>query len=243
LAGVRRGVLHHLIYLAELRARPLAAGMRCPALARHFGTNSAAVALLARGARRARRTASPSTVRKISTAPETTIAGHQIEHAAFVVAFSDFGRSQLYVGASTSTAKVQVVRCGVDAAFLRQGRNQSRTPALSASPAVRAEGPALHPRRPGPTGGEGVPFEMVLAGDGPMRGVNRTPDRRLGLEKQVADHRLVSNDQVSARVLLASRVMVLPSLRRVCVSSWRRWRWAAGGDNVHCRHPGISGTA
>ncbi|MBC8134096.1 MAG: glycosyltransferase family 4 protein, partial [Deltaproteobacteria bacterium] len=57
---------------------------------------------------------------------------------------------------------------------------------------------------------EGIAFEMVLAGDGPMRGVVERRIRELGLGTAVRITGWVSND-VIRQELLAARVLLLPS--------------------------------
>jgi glycosyltransferase involved in cell wall biosynthesis len=57
---------------------------------------------------------------------------------------------------------------------------------------------------------EGVPFRMVLAGDGPMRQAVEAEIARLGLEDRVQITGWLSNEEVR-RQLLDARAMVLPS--------------------------------
>ena len=57
---------------------------------------------------------------------------------------------------------------------------------------------------------EGVPFEMALAGDGPMRAIIEDKIRRHKLEGRVWITGWLSNEAVR-REILTARVMVLPS--------------------------------
>src|SRR5438874_5166222 len=117
-----RGVMRHLVYLAEacVLLRRL---RRCGAahLHAHFGTNSAAVALLTRllgGPPYSFTVHGPEEFDR----PDSLSLTEKIENAAFVVAVSSFGRSQLFRWcAAAHWPRVHVVRCGVDAAFLSGG--------------------------------------------------------------------------------------------------------------------------
>jgi glycosyltransferase involved in cell wall biosynthesis len=57
---------------------------------------------------------------------------------------------------------------------------------------------------------EGTPFELVLAGDGPMRPLIEEQFRLLGLEKRVRITGWLSNEDVR-REIEAARALVLPS--------------------------------
>ena len=83
----------------------------------HFGTNSAEVAMLVHvlggppGASR-------STGRRNSTNPNSSVLPEKIRRAAFVVAVSSFGRSQLFrLVEHQQWNKIHVVRCGLEPAF------------------------------------------------------------------------------------------------------------------------------
>ncbi|MDN5787429.1 glycosyltransferase [Pseudorhodobacter sp.] len=109
------GRLRHLVYLAE--AAHLA--RRCSTLHlthvhAHFGTNSAAVAMLCRtlgGPKYSFTVHGPEEF----DAPRALSLGEKIGHAAFTVAISSFGRSQLCRWAALPDwPKLQVVHCGVE---------------------------------------------------------------------------------------------------------------------------------
>ncbi|MGF1597370.1 MAG: glycosyltransferase family 4 protein [Acidimicrobiales bacterium] len=114
-----RGVLRGLVYLAE--AARLGDELRRAAVGHvhaHFGTNSTAVALLWA-------TLTGGTYSFTVHGPEEfdhpgeLSLGPKIEHASFVVAVSDYGRSQLYRWCSHEHwSKIHVVRCTVDRSFL-----------------------------------------------------------------------------------------------------------------------------
>jgi glycosyltransferase involved in cell wall biosynthesis len=140
----------------------------------------------------------------------------KIEHAAFVVAVSSFGRSQLFrwVG-HEHWQKVKVVHCGLESGFgaphpadtgtypeeLRLvciGRLCEQKGQLLLLDAVRV----LKER--------GRRFQLVLAGDGEMRTVLEQYIARHDLHEMVSITGWISSDQVKQE-LLAARAMVLPS--------------------------------
>ena len=87
----------------------------------HFGTNPAAVAMLARllgGPPYSFTVHGPDEFDQ----PRELSLRDKIAHAKAVVAVSEFGRSQLYRWTPLSDwRKIHVVRCGVDASFLAAG--------------------------------------------------------------------------------------------------------------------------
>jgi len=208
-----RGVLRHLVYLAE--ACVLVQRLRkCEAqhLHAHFGTNSAAVALLTRllgGPPYSFTVHGPEEFDH----PEELSLGRKIEHAAFVVAISNFGRSQLYRWcAYTHWPKIKVVRCGVDAAFLSGGPQPvvENRRLVCVGRLSEQKGQLLIVDALGQLAVAGVPFEAVLAGDGPMRAEVERRIGQLNLQKQVRITGWISNAQVKQE-LLDARVMILPS--------------------------------
>lgn len=208
-----RGVLRHLIYLAEaalllrwLRARGV------EHLHAHFGTNPTAVALLVR------MLGGPSFSMTIHGPeefdhPMELSLPEKIAGASAVVAISDFGRSQLYRWIPQSEwAKVHVVRCGVDAAFLAAGPHPvaDNRRLVCVGRLAEQKGQLLLLEAAGLLAREGVKFELVFAGDGPFRGLIERRTHELGLDGAVRITGWLSNDQVRAE-LLAARAMVLPS--------------------------------
>jgi glycosyltransferase involved in cell wall biosynthesis len=130
-----------------------------------------------------------------------------------VVAVSSFGRSQLYRWCRPEDwPKVRVVRCGVDAGFLAEGP----TPVPDVPTIVcvgrlaEQKGQLVLIDAVARLSGRGVPFELVLAGDGPMRPLIEKAVRAHGLEGRVRITGWLSNDAVR-RHLLDARLMALPS--------------------------------
>jgi glycosyltransferase involved in cell wall biosynthesis len=208
-----RGVLRHLIYLAEacvLRRRLHACG--AGHLHAHFGTNSATVALLTRllgGPPYSFTAHGPEEFDR----PEMLSLGEKIENCAFVVGVSSFGRSQLYRWcAHDHWPKVQTVRCGVDAAFLGNGPQPiaDSNRLVCVGRLAEQKGQLLLLEALGQLAKAGVAFEMVLAGDGPMRSVIEKQRERLGLEGRVRITGWLSNDAVRQEIV-AARALVLPS--------------------------------
>ena len=208
-----RGVLRHLVYLAE--ACTLLGKLRaCGAqhLHAHFGTNSATVALLTRilgGPPYSFTVHGPEEFDH----PEELSLGKKIEHAAAVVAISDFGRSQLFRWCSYAHwPKIHVVHCGVDASFLAAGPQPpvDTHQLVCVGRLAEQKGQLLILDALAQLAADGVAFQMVLAGDGPMRGVIEQRIAQLGLTDRVRITGWISNATVRQEIL-AARVMVLPS--------------------------------
>ncbi len=205
--------LRHLVYLAEacvLVRRLRRAEVRH--LHAHFGTNSTTVALLAHvlgGPPYSFTVHGPEEFDR----PESLSLREKIERAAFVAAVSEFGRSQLFRWCDPSHwCKVQVVRCGVDAAFLQAGATPipptNRLVCVGRLCEQKGQLRLLEALRQ--LASSGVPFEMVLAGDGPMRVEAERAIARLGLGRQVQITGWISNATVRKHILDA-RALVLPS--------------------------------
>ncbi len=208
-----RGVLRHLVYLAEacvLVRRLRHGGVKH--LHAHFGTNPAALALLTRtlgGPPYSFTVHGPEEFDR----PDSLSLKEKIEGAAFVVAISHFGRSQLFRWCSHEHwPKVHVVRCGVDAAFLRDGPQPvpDNHRLVCVGRLCEQKGQLLLLEALGRLTTERVAFEIVLAGDGPMRPLIEQRLQQLGLEGRVRITGWLSNERVRQEVL-AARALVLPS--------------------------------
>lgn len=208
-----RGRLYHLIYLAE--ACVLLRWLReCGAqhVHAHFGTNSTSVALLVRtlgGPPYSFTCHGPEEFDR----PQALKLREKIENASFVVAVSSFGRSQLCRWCSHEHwDKIQVVHCGVDASFLGQA-----PPPPNDSPRlvcvgrlVEQKGQLLLVQAAAKVKDAGVPFELVLVGDGTLRGEIENLIQRYNLSGCVRITGWMTNDQVREQII-ASRAMILPS--------------------------------
>lgn len=178
----------------------------------HFGTNSAEVALLCRllgGPSYSFTAHGPEEWDK----PQQLGFQEKMEHAAFAVTISDFGRSQLLRWCRREDwHKVHVVRCGLDESFL----NQEPT----AIPGVRRvvnvgrlneqKGQLLLIEAAGKLKASGLEFELVLVGDGELRAPIEARIAELGLVSNVTITGWVSSERVKQE-LLTSRALVLPS--------------------------------
>jgi glycosyltransferase involved in cell wall biosynthesis len=208
-----RGLALHFVYLAEaclLKRELRRHGV--DHLHAHFGTNSTTVALLCRmlgGPAYSFTVHGPEEFDK----PEFLHLGEKIRHAAFVVAISQFGRSQLFRQCDYAEwEKIKIVRCGVDASF--HDVEPTEPP-----PAPRLVCVArLHEQKGLPIlidaaarlRDQGLTFRIKLIGDGPLR---------CALERRIAEERLEPFFELAGwqsgpavrEALLDSRGLVLPS--------------------------------
>ena len=205
-----QGRLRHLVYLAEacvLLSRLTRSGARH--LHAHFGTNSAAVALLAHvlgGPPYSFTIHGPEEFDR----PDFLSLRNKIKRTAFVVAVSDFGRSQVFRWCDQRHwSRVHVIRCGVDAGFLHGSEPIPETRRLvCVGRLCEQKGQLRLLEALGRL--DGVPFEMVLAGDGPMRAEIEREIERLDLRGRVQVTGWISNEAVRKHILEA-RALVLPS--------------------------------
>jgi len=207
------GVARHLVYLAEAAC----VARRCQALGirhlhAHFGTNSTTVAMLAHqlgGPRYSFTVHGPEEF----DAPRAYSLTEKISRAAFCVAISQFGRSQLCRWAALPDwPRLHVVHCGIEPAlFPVPAALPSGGPHLVAIGrlteqkgfSLLAEAIALAaPRHPG--------LRLTLVGDGPLRPV---------LEAAIAAHDLGGvialagwqDENGVRRALAAAQALILPS--------------------------------
>jgi len=208
-----RTVLHHLVSLAEAcRMLPWLRASGATHLHAHFGTNSAEVAMYAHalgGPPYSFTVHGPEEFDR----PEFIGLGEKIRRSAFVVAISSFGRSQLYRWVDhTQWPKVQVVHCGLDAAF--HAVPPTDPPAVARLVCVgrlcEQKGQLLLVEAMSRVVGNGLPFELVLAGDGEMRAEVEALVAARGLQAHVRITGWIGSEQVRAEILNA-RALVLPS--------------------------------
>lgn len=206
-----RSLFHHLVYLAEAcQVLRWLKGTEVQHLHAHFGTNSTDVALL---------------VRVLGGPPYSfTVHGpeefyraiglrEKVTHATFVVAISSFCRSQVYLWSRYSDwAKISVIRCGIEPAFYASapqvsGREQRLICVGRLAPEkghlLLIETAALLARK-------GLQFEIMFAGDGPLRHEMEALIARHDLTARVSITGWISSNQVRDAIL-ASRALVQPS--------------------------------
>ena len=208
-----RGTLRHLVYLVE--ACLLLRWFREADVSHvhaHFGTNSTTVALLCRvlgGPPYSFTVHGPEEFDKV-----TAIALPQkVERAAFVVAISNFGRSQLYRWCSPAHwIKVHVVHCGVDSEYLDSSLAPIPSdPKLVCVGRLCAEkGQLLLLEALGQLKQRGLVCKLVLVGDGPLRGELEATIARLDLHNHVEITGWADSAQVR-QAILEARALVLPS--------------------------------
>ena len=212
--GGERALPFHLVYLAEA-CRVLAWLERFGArhVHAHFGTNSTEVVMLAHalgGPPYSFTVHGPEEFDK----PQAIHLAEKVRRAAFAVAISSFGRSQLYRWLeSAHWPKVKVVHCGLEPAF--HAVPPTAPPAAPRLVCVgrlcEQKGQLLLVEAAHRLARRGVVFELVLAGDGEMRPQVEALIARHGLQRQVRITGWISSEQVRAE-LLAARALVLPSL-------------------------------
>lgn len=208
-----RGLLRHLAYLCEACAvAAWARRDRADHLHAHFGTNPAAVALLCRalgGPTFSFTVHGPEEFDR----PASLGLGRKIRGAAFVVAVSSFGRSQLWRWVRHDEwHKVKVVRCGLGEDLLRAPPVPvpDRPRLLCIARLSEQKGHLLLVEAAARLAAEGRAFEIVLAGDGPLRGEIEELVRRRGLDGRVRVAGWMSGDRVRDEIV-GSRALVQPS--------------------------------
>jgi glycosyltransferase involved in cell wall biosynthesis len=209
-----RGLLNHVAYLFEACA--LLSWLEaegCVHVHAHFGTNSAAVAMLCHELG-----GPPFSYTMHHGAKEILGTGgcgpaQKIIRSRFVSAVSSFGRSEIYNCVDPRHwSKAQLVRCGLDAAFLDEPPTPvPANPRLVCVARIAAQkGQVLLVEAAAKLAAEGIPFEIVFVGGGEMREV---------LEKNIADKGLGKQVRITGwadgatvkREILGGRAFVLPS--------------------------------
>lgn len=208
-----RSMFHHLAYLAEAcRMLPWLRQSGVRHVHAHFGTNSTAVAMLAHvlgGPPYSFTVHGPEEFDK----PQFIALDQKIHRAAFVVAISSFGRSQLFrwVG-HEHWPKIEVVHCGLEQSF--HAVQPVPVPDLPRLVCVgrlcEQKGQLLLIEALARLAGKGVELELVLAGDGEMRPEVEALVARHGLGSRVRITGWIAAGQVRDEILNA-RGLVLPS--------------------------------
>lgn len=209
-----RPLLVQIIYLLEAcRVALWLREEKIEHLHAHFGTNSAQVAMLAHalgGPSFSFTAHGPEEFDK----PAMIALPEKIKRAAFVVAVSSFGRSQLYrqVG-HEHWHKIQVVHCGLEPAFHEkapQGHGSAARRLVCVGRLCEQKGQALLIDAVLQLVGRGLRFELVLAGDGEMRAELERMIAHCQLADVIKITGWISSEQVREEIL-ASRALVLPS--------------------------------
>ncbi len=209
----KRSIFVHLGYLAEAcRALIWVRESKIEHIHAHFGTNSADVAMLVNllGGPAWSFTVHGS---ELIGDPQVIGLSEKIARCAFVVAVSSFGRAQLYRTAKTEYwPKIHLIRCGLEMDLYTNSRPISDNGYLiSIGRLSREKGYLLLLQAAARLAGEGVKFELRLAGDGPLRSELQRyiSDNNLGSRVNLAGW--LSNEQVRQEIV-ACRALVLSSL-------------------------------
>ncbi|APW64240.1 Alpha-D-kanosaminyltransferase (plasmid) [Paludisphaera borealis] len=208
-----RGFARHLIYLAEACVLlDWHREQRTDHVHAHYGTNSTTVALLCRtlgGPPYSFTTHGPEEFDQ----PLALGLDLKIRDAAFAVAISEHGRSQLCRWVPYDQwSKIEVVRCGLDPMFL----DAPHVPLPEARRLVcvgrfaEQKGLPVLLEAAGRLRAEGVAFDLTLVGDGPLRGEIEAQVKRHRLEDCVRLAGWKSNAEVR-NLITDSRALVLPS--------------------------------
>ena len=207
-----RSLPYHIVYLAEacrLLSWTAAAGVHH--VHAHFGTNSVEVVMLARIL------GGPHYSFTVH-GPEEFLApmglAEKVHCASFAVAISSYGCSQVYfLMRFEDWPKVQQVHCGIERSFYAHADEllPGQTNRLvCVGRLCEAKGQLLLVEAAAALFAEGIDFELVLAGDGPLREQLEARIRSSGLADRVRITGWISSPEVRAQ-LLAPRALVLPS--------------------------------
>ncbi len=207
-----RGLIRHCFYFVE--ACTLAEQLRKQGITHvhaHFGTNSTAVAALAHhlnGTSYSFTIHGPEEFDK----PECLAIARKVRHAAFVVAVSSFGRSQVYRWIPCSAwPKVKVVHCGFESAY-RHGAAppQDARRLVCVGRLCEQKGQLLLVQAVAKLTKDRRDFKLILAGDGPHRADIENLIDRHELRAYIEITGWISGQRVREE-LLAARALVLPS--------------------------------
>jgi len=211
--GADRPFWVHLAYLAQACiALQWASEARVSHVHAHFGTNPAEVAMLLAelgGPPFSFTVHGPEEFDK----PEALHLKRKIQRSVFTVAISSYGSSQLYRWAAVGDwPKIKVVHCGVDAQFACQTPQPAPASArlVCVGRLCEQKGQLVLLQAAHLLFKRGVQLEVVLAGDGEMRGDIEALIRECGLVESVRITGWISGEQVLLE-LQAARALVLPS--------------------------------
>jgi colanic acid/amylovoran biosynthesis glycosyltransferase len=132
--------------------------------------------------------------------------------AKFVVAITEFARSQIYRWVPVQDwPKVHVVHCGVDARFLRPVTSPpGGRKLLNVGRMVEQKGQAVAIEALAAARAEGIEFDLELIGDGPLRGMIERRVAELGIGDHVILRGWRDAEEI-AEAVDSSLALVLPS--------------------------------
>jgi len=208
-----RGLTRHFIYFMEAcLLQKWLQGSGVSHIHAHFGTNSTTVVMLCHilgGPKYSFTVHGPEEFDK----PVFISLGEKIKHSDFVVAISSFGKSQLFRWISHDLwHKVKIVHCGLEKAFYdidippaKQNRKLVCVGRL-----CEQKGQLLLVEAAIKLAESGEDFQLVLAGDGPMRADIEALIKQHNLESKIKITGWISSEQVQEE-LLGCTALVLPS--------------------------------
>ena len=206
-----RPLAYHLIYILEAcRILKWVNEFGAERIHVHFGDNSTEIVMLAR----------------VLGGPPYSFTAHgpnefqrnwgldqKIHRSEFAVAISSYGRSQLYLRCEARDwPKVKIVHCGLEKSFYEVPGAPVRASdtIVCVGRLCAAKGQRLLLEVVGRLVASGIPVQLVLAGDGPMRAELEQRIVQLGLSAQVRITGWISAAMVRHEIL-AARALVLPS--------------------------------
>jgi glycosyltransferase involved in cell wall biosynthesis len=207
------GLLRHIIYYGEALA--LAAWLRAASLSHvhaHFGTNSAAVALLAARINGAGYSMTVHGPEEFDKADGIALA-EKVKRARFVVAVSSYGVSQLRrLVPPEYWERIKIVRCGVEKDFCSgESRPMANRPRfVSVGRLAEQKGQATLIEAIAILKGERRDFSVSIIGDGELRGALEKAARERGVADCVSFDGWRTPADVRA-ALESARALVLPS--------------------------------
>ena len=206
-----RTFLHHLMYLAE--ACCIVSWLRGSEVHwthAHFGTNSTDVAMLVHAL-------GGPPYSFTAHGPEEFVRPigltDKIQRSGFVVAISSFGRSQLCLSAQHSEwSKVRIARCGLEKSYFDAApfAPSSAARLVCVGRLVPPKGQLLLIEAAARVAAKGVPFELVFAGDGPLRRALEDAIAHWALQDRIRITGYLDSVQVRTEIL-ASRALVSAS--------------------------------
>ena len=203
----------HLVYLAEaILLAYWCQKNRVQHLHAHFGTNSAAIAMLAAQVSKTPYSFTAHGPEEFQKAPLLSL-DLKLDRAKFSVCVSAFGRSQLMLWSRPDQwRKITIVHCGLDSAFFEAPvQPPPTTPRFVCVGRLdRQKGQIVLVEAARRLRDAGISCETVLVGDGPMRPDIEEAIQRARLQREITITGWLPGDQVR-REIAASRAMVLPS--------------------------------
>jgi glycosyltransferase involved in cell wall biosynthesis len=177
----------------------------------HFGTNPAEVAMLVHVLGGPDWSFTVHGPEEFDKAQAIRLAA-KVRRCAFVVAISSYGRSQLYRTVDyRHWPKIRVVRCGLEADFFAQpDRAPDDHRFVCVGRLCREKAQALLIRAAAQLADTGAQFELLLVGDGEMRGALEALINEYGLANRVQITGWLNSTQVAAEIQKA-RALVLAS--------------------------------